>query len=115
MARSRTRQAFVAVAAVVWALAAAAAYGETQGARGRDEGREQQEVRRLRDAGEILPLERLVDDARRLHPGRVLETELQHRDVRRVYEIEILDDRGVVWELVYDARTGELLRSEQED
>ncbi len=56
-----------------------------------------------------------MDDARRLHPGRVLETELQHRGARRVYEIEILDDRGVVWELVYDAGTGELLRSEQED
>lgn len=115
MARSGARWAFIALAAALWALATSAVCGETQGARGHDEGREQQEVRRLREAGEILPLERLVDDARRQHPGRVLETELQQRGVRRVYEIEILDDRGVVWDLVYDARTGELLRSEQED
>jgi uncharacterized membrane protein YkoI len=96
------------------ALLALAASTVTAGPWG-PEGRDHGEARRLRHAGEILPLERLVDDARRLHPGHVLETELKHRGPRYFYEIEILDDSGVVWELLYDARTGELLETEQED
>lgn len=69
-------------------------------------------ARRLKEAGDILPLETLLAQARTLYPeGRVIETELQRRDGHWVYEIELLD-RGVVHELRYDARTGRLLAAQ---
>jgi uncharacterized membrane protein YkoI len=72
------------------------------------------EARELREAGEILPLQQILSH---LDPaaGRVLEVELKHRDDRYIYEVEILNDRGEVWEHRYDARSGELLKIEPED
>ena len=48
------------------------------------------------------------------HPGRVVEVELERKGAAHVYEIEILDAGGEVWELKYDARTGALLGEETE-
>ncbi len=67
----------------------------------------------LRQEGVILPLERLVDAAQHVHAGHVLETELKHAGDDYVYEIEILDRHGVVWEMRLDARTGELISAGQ--
>lgn len=61
--------------------------------------------------GELVPLERLLDQARREHPGQVLEVELDDGE----YEIEILRDDGRVVELTFDARSGRLLESEFDD
>jgi len=72
-------------------------------------------VRRLRESGEILPLEKILERARKERPGEVLETELERKGARHVYEVEILDAQGRVWELKFDARSGELLRQKQDD
>jgi uncharacterized membrane protein YkoI len=45
----------------------------------------------------------------------VLETELEEKGGELVYEVEILDDNGEVWEMKFDARSGALLEEEQED
>jgi uncharacterized membrane protein YkoI len=45
----------------------------------------------------------------------VVEIDLDRKRGRYIYEIEIVDDQGVEWELDYDARTGELLRTERDD
>jgi uncharacterized membrane protein YkoI len=67
------------------------------------------EIKRLRDAGEILSLETIIDNYRKRHRGgRIIEVELEFVEDRYVYELEILDDDGTVQELEYDARTGEL-------
>lgn len=76
---------------------------------------EQEEVRSLAQQGDILPLEQILQTAREHHTGRVLETELEREGDRYVYEIELLDESGQVWELEFDAATGELLEMEQED
>jgi uncharacterized membrane protein YkoI len=75
---------------------------------------EHDRARSLRQQGAILPLQDLLIRAHRHHPGRVLETELEQRDGRYLYEIEILDAQARVWEMRFDARSGELL-SEQRD
>lgn len=70
--------------------------------------------RRARDgvrSGEFVPLERVLAQAERDHPGHVLEVELDDGE----YEIEILRRDGRVVELTYDARTGRLLEVEIED
>ena len=62
--------------------------------------------------GRYVPLQQVVRDALRLHPGQLLEVELDQDDHR--YEVEILLADGVVAELDYDARTGKLLKTELE-
>ncbi len=78
-------------------------------------GRDWEEIRRLRDAGQILSLETLIANHRRQHPGgQLLEAELEFERNRYVYELKMLGDDGVVREFEYDARTGELWRVEHE-
>lgn len=72
-------------------------------------------ARRLRDAGDILPLETLIERARAERPGRILELKLKEKKGRILYEVELVDERGIVWEMYFDARSGELLKSKQDD
>ncbi|HWA14055.1 MAG TPA: PepSY domain-containing protein [Burkholderiales bacterium] len=97
--------------AAVLALAAAAACAPLTGAA--DEGHAI--ARRLHEAGEIRSLEEISARARAAKAGEILETELERSDGRYVYEMEILDAQGQVWELKLDAKTGELLRMEIDD
>ena len=59
---------------------------------------------------ERVPLETILADAERRHPGRVIDIELEDG----VYEIEILLADGRVAELEYAAKSGRLLESEVE-
>ena len=71
-------------------------------------------AKRLKEAGDILPLEKIIEMAREKYTGTVLETELEEKKGRLIYEIELLDKNGVVRELKLDARTGELLKMKEE-
>ncbi|MGH8728491.1 MAG: PepSY domain-containing protein [Burkholderiales bacterium] len=74
------------------------------------------EAKRLLEAKEILPLENIIKKSAELYPGgRVIETELDDGFNRHVYEVEIVDARGVVWDVDFDAKTGEVIKSEQDD
>jgi uncharacterized membrane protein YkoI len=73
------------------------------------------EAARLSKAGEILPLEKILERAQAEHQGKVIETELEHKRGRYVYEVEILDDKGLVWELKLDAKTGTIIKSKRDD
>ncbi|MBW9268499.1 MAG: PepSY domain-containing protein [Candidatus Thiodiazotropha sp. (ex. Lucinisca nassula)] len=74
-----------------------------------------QEVRRLTQSGKILPLTELLTSIQESRPGRVIEVELERKGRVYLYEIEMLDDQGVVWEYKLDAVTGEILELEVED
>lgn len=78
-----------------------------------DEGPEV--ARELSRAGVILPLEKIVESAKAIKPGQILETELDHKADRYIYEIDILDSKGQVWEVELDAKTGKLIKLESED
>ena len=78
-------------------------------------GEDNRAARHLRESGQILSLERIVQRAKAAHPGKLLDIELDRDDGRYVYEVELVDERGVVWELKYDAVTGALLEHERED
>ncbi len=73
------------------------------------------EARRLVEAGTIRPLEEILEQIGSQHPGRILEVELEREEGLYIYEIELLDEEGVVWELEIDAQNGELLKTEQEE
>jgi len=72
-------------------------------------------VGELRPEGDILSLEQVLEQAQQHRPGRVLDTELERKGGRYIYEIELLDDSGEVWEMKFDATSGELVKEEQED
>jgi len=72
-------------------------------------------ARRLHESGVIVPLEKVVARVRAEYPdSKVLEAELKEKEQGLTYEIEIVDKTGVVRELYFDARSGELIRSKQE-
>lgn len=74
------------------------------------------EALRLRDAGTILPFERLNAAALAQHPGATItETELEDEYGRYVYQLELRDARGIHWDLGLDARTGQVLQNHQDD
>jgi len=76
---------------------------------------DQDSALRLQRAGEILPLEVVLDRARAHQPGKLLGVELELEHGRYVYELILRDPAGRVWELDLDAATGEILSHERED
>ncbi|MCG7982398.1 MAG: PepSY domain-containing protein [Candidatus Thiodiazotropha lotti] len=74
-----------------------------------------QEARRLTQSGKIVPLTELLRKIQAERPGRVIEVELERHGQTFLYEIEILDEQGLVWEYKLDAVNGELLELELED
>ncbi|MCF6191499.1 MAG: PepSY domain-containing protein [Cocleimonas sp.] len=72
------------------------------------------EAYELLRSGEILPLEKILEITRKKIPGRILEVELEHEDKQLIYELEVLDPKGIVWEIKVDAVTGAILEKEQD-
>jgi uncharacterized membrane protein YkoI len=66
----------------------------------------------LLQKGEIIPLEKILQINYKQMPGRVLEVELEHEKKQLIYEIEVLNDKGVVWEYKINAKTGKILEKE---
>ena len=95
----------VAICASVFLLGASAAFADS------DYERAQQ----LREAGEILPLETILEKLHSSHPGKVLEVELENEHGQVMYEIEILDDTGKVLKIKVNAKTGEPLKQAEDD
>ncbi len=71
-------------------------------------------ARELLHAGTILPLKHFIDKAQQIHPGRVIEAELDYEEHHGgyVYEVEILDAHGQIWELEFHAESGRLVEKE---
>ena len=60
-------------------------------------------------AGEVVPLQDVLDVVNARFDGTLLEVELEQKHGRWVYEIKLLTRPGAVVKLHYDARTKELL------
>jgi len=74
-----------------------------------------EEAKRLVESGEILALEVVLKKAHELHSGKVLEVELETKKGKKVYEVELLSPNGIVFELKFDAATGQHLSTEKEN
>ena len=72
-------------------------------------------ARKLRASGQILSLEKIYELAKTIKKGEILETELEKKRDRYIYEVELLDKNGQVWEVKLDAKTGQLIKLENED
>lgn len=73
------------------------------------------EAKALVEVGTILPLEQILKQVATDHPGRILEVEFEKERGQYLYEIELVDELGLVWELEFDAQSGQLIEKEQED
>lgn len=72
-------------------------------------------ARALSESGEILSLEKIIASAKSIKSGDFLEIELERKNGIYVYEVEILDENGQVWELKFNANSGELIKVERDD
>lgn len=64
---------------------------------------------------EALPVTRIIGIAQGAVPGEIVEIELEREHERLIYEVKILARSGRVREVEIDARTGAVLRVEDED
>lgn len=73
------------------------------------------EALKLREQGEILALENIINIAIKKYPdAKLLEVELEHERGVYQYEVELLTRDGIVRELEIDAKTGEVLVDEED-
>jgi uncharacterized membrane protein YkoI len=72
------------------------------------------EVRDLKNRGEIISLSELISNAG-LTQVKILEAELEREHGKLVYELEFLDAEGRVFEQYFDAITGEPLTEPRRD
>ena len=63
-------------------------------------------IQDLRTNGDIVPLVELLQ-REELAGARILEAELERENGRLVYELELLDDSGRLYERYYDAISGQ--------
>ncbi|MDR3438651.1 PepSY domain-containing protein [Telmatospirillum sp.] len=68
-------------------------------------------ARRALEAGQILPLRDILTRVGTAFPGQMIDTDLETEGGRLVYEIKVLTSDGRVLKLLYDARTGEMLKA----
>lgn len=78
-----------------------------------DDRRDHDRARAALKAGEVLPLQEILDRVQGSHPGEVLEVELERKDGRWVYELKLLQSGGRLLRLDVDAKTAAVLRSRQ--
>jgi len=73
------------------------------------------DVAELLRSGELLSQEAIIKRATEQHPGKVTEVELERKDGRYVYEIDIVGENGTKTEFSLDAKSGEMLSSKIDD
>ncbi len=67
-------------------------------------------ARQALEAGEILPLDKVIEKVNKESPGQVIEVELERKNGRWVYEIKQLRSGGLLVKLLVDARDGTQIR-----
>lgn len=69
---------------------------------------------KLESEGQIMTLEDILNIVNKELNGRILEAELEMRKGQYVYQLDLLDNDGVLWEVEYDASSGKLITKERD-
>jgi uncharacterized membrane protein YkoI len=101
----RRLRGFVVVGLVVASLGAAPGHA--------DDEHDHDRARRAVEAGEVLPLDKILEGVERDYPGQIMEVELEQKRDRWVYEIKVLQTGGVLVKLKIDGRTGGIIGSHE--
>ena len=78
-----------------------------------DEPADHERARRALEAGEVMPLRKVLEQVERDYPGEIIEVELERENGRYVYEVKLIDTGNKVHKLELDAGTGEVLRRKE--
>jgi uncharacterized membrane protein YkoI len=97
------------IVCIAIALGAAAGLADSD-----DKKREHDAIRSALQRGEALPLTRILAIAQQAVPGDVIEVELETKHDALIYEIKVLTGNGRVREVKIDARTGSILKIEDD-
>ena len=68
------------------------------------------EIKQLRETGQILPMEQVMGSAQAEQPGQLVEAELEREDGAYRYEIKILAADGTIHKLSLDAATAAVIK-----
>jgi uncharacterized membrane protein YkoI len=71
------------------------------------------EIKQLRETGQILPMGEVMTSAQSVQPGQLVEAELEREDGAYLYEIKILAADGTVHKLALDAATGAVIKRKE--
>ena len=71
-------------------------------------------ARLLLEQGKIMSLSEILQQTNTTIPGKILEVELEEKGGLVVYEIEFLGEKGVVMEMLIDARDGRIISVEED-
>jgi uncharacterized membrane protein YkoI len=80
----------------------------------KDKKNEHNVVREALQRGEVLPLIKILAIAVQHVPGDIIEVELEDEKNALIYEIKVLTETGRVREIEIDARTGAVLKIEDD-
>lgn len=105
-------KATLRIAVLPCVLALCASFGMVSSAQA-DGRRDHDRARAALKAGEVLPLQEVLEKVQRSHPGELLEVELERDNGRWVYELKLLQSGGRLLRLDVDAKTAAVLRSRQ--
>jgi uncharacterized membrane protein YkoI len=72
-------------------------------------------ARQLAGLGDILPLAKILQRAGGYWQGRIIEVELERKQGRYLYELEVLTPQGRVVKYHLDATTAELVDRQDDD
>ncbi len=84
----------------------AALAGDDRGSRAKSD---HEQARAAVQAGQVMPLSKVLEQLQRTHPGQVLELELERDDGRWVYEVRLLQPDGQLLKIALDAGTAQVL------
>ncbi len=79
-----------------------------------DDDHDYDRARRASERGEILPIGEILARLGEQVPGKVLDLDLEREHGSWIYEIKVLDARGRLLELKVDARSGRVIRHEDD-
>jgi len=71
-------------------------------------------ARSLLEQGKIMSLSEIMKLTNTTIPGKILEVELEEKGGLIVYEVEFLGEKGVVMEMLIDARDGRIISVEED-
>ena len=71
-------------------------------------------ARALLEEGKIMSLSEIMKQTSTTIPGKILEVELEEKGGLIVYEVEFLGEKGVVMEMLIDARDGRIISVEED-
>lgn len=103
------RSAFLSFSAALCVSLAAAWPAQA----GDDHDHDHDRARQALAAGEILPLQAILDRVGRAAAGQIMEVELERQDGRWIYEIKLLRGDGSLAKLKLDARDGTVLGAKE--